>query len=826
MSAATDEELLRDYAQAGSPGALEALVARHWPLAYRVALRALGDPGAAEDAAQESLVWLARGARRFEAGCAFLPWFRTIVGNSVRTALRSRRRRTRHEARAAAGRSGVAPSPVLDAALALEVEERLSSLEPDVRLPLVLHYYEGCSHDEVAQSLGCPKGTASSRIRRGLEQLRESLVGAGWAVTLGDLERWGANASSGNAGVAVPAAPSVAALEGLAKKSTLGVLAVKLAAPLVALLGLVALIAPGVPGLFGAGAAARAASESAASASSRGPAGTGVAPATSEPGPLAGEGPTPEVGPAAALEGVPAAASSALEGERAEPVGEIEADPRPGPYPWREADENEVERRLGSEKVTFEFDGTPMSEALEFFHDMSELPITVEPAFEERARGAKLRLKARDVVLRNAIELVLDAVSEPGFQPGFVADDSGLTFVAERSREPHAYPRPASAETLVSEDAWQTQLDREARQGLATKLVSLHLARVGLEDLVEAFVEQTGLGVALARSVDSGPTFVVAEADDLPAGEALTRVLATADLTWELRHGVIVILPEAERRRPALATRRVSLALRGVSVEDLVEALGKQGVEVIATEEAWRSRGTFSLVLPDAPVSEVVATISTATPFRAQIALRTREPYREVVVVSESYPGARESLALEAPACFPGIAAEVSELRARLTSELSVRAGARRSPEIAWAKLASTEAAVARTVARIGFVVESARRYATVPETVAHWKTIPPVDLEALRTRATQARAEAQSDRADCERERVRFVPGSDDESAFVKEHETRETRLENEAHHLDDRLEELTKRPTGPWVDPEEAWRLLVAGARLDAAEAAATRR
>src|SRR5439155_12140739 len=53
---------------------------------------------------------------------------------------------------------------------------------------VILHFYEGKRHDEVAAALGCPKGTAASRIRRGLERLRESLAGAGYAAAAARVE--------------------------------------------------------------------------------------------------------------------------------------------------------------------------------------------------------------------------------------------------------------------------------------------------------------------------------------------------------------------------------------------------------------------------------------------------------------------------------------------------------------------------------------------------------------------------------------------------------------------------------------------------------------
>src|SRR4051794_5473287 len=96
----SDESLVLAFGKTGDEAALAALVERHWKTAHRLASRMLRDPGAAEDAAQEALVGLVRGAKRFEEGRPFAPWFRTLVLNAVRTSARARRRRDAHERKA------------------------------------------------------------------------------------------------------------------------------------------------------------------------------------------------------------------------------------------------------------------------------------------------------------------------------------------------------------------------------------------------------------------------------------------------------------------------------------------------------------------------------------------------------------------------------------------------------------------------------------------------------------------------------------------------------------------------------------------------------
>jgi RNA polymerase sigma-70 factor (ECF subfamily) len=241
----SDESLLLDYARNHRAEALETLVSRHWPGAFRLALRFLGDRAAAEDVAQEAFVKLLRSADGFEEGRSFLPWFRTLVLNAARDARRSGRSRSRHE-RAFAKAASLAQAPEGEGRVAaLELDEHLAALDVDVAAPLVLHYFEGCSHDEVAATLGCPKGTASSRIRRGLEQLRESLAGTGAALSLVELER--ICTDHAKTPIAAPKAPSVAGLQSLARGSLLGGLgAISTAKALV----LACVVVAGVTGVF------------------------------------------------------------------------------------------------------------------------------------------------------------------------------------------------------------------------------------------------------------------------------------------------------------------------------------------------------------------------------------------------------------------------------------------------------------------------------------------------------------------------------------------------------------------------------------------------
>jgi RNA polymerase sigma-70 factor (sigma-E family) len=64
---------------------------------------------------------------------------------------------------------------VLDAAFDEAVWHACSRLGRGQRVAVVLRYYEGLSFKEIGTIMGCPEGTARSRVHRGLATLRHLL---------------------------------------------------------------------------------------------------------------------------------------------------------------------------------------------------------------------------------------------------------------------------------------------------------------------------------------------------------------------------------------------------------------------------------------------------------------------------------------------------------------------------------------------------------------------------------------------------------------------------------------------------------------------------
>lgn len=181
----TDSRLIAGLAR-DFDGTFERVVLTHQDRLYSIALRMLGDPRDAEEAAQDAFV------RAYRALAAYAPervrelrlrpWLATIVLNLCRSRL------TRGPRRPGAPLSLDAPGfdaydPPSDSSTGPErtAERRAASatwaellltLPPAYRSAIVLRHVDGLSYPEVAEALDRPEGTVKAQVHRGLAMLR------------------------------------------------------------------------------------------------------------------------------------------------------------------------------------------------------------------------------------------------------------------------------------------------------------------------------------------------------------------------------------------------------------------------------------------------------------------------------------------------------------------------------------------------------------------------------------------------------------------------------------------------------------------------------
>ncbi|MER3486801.1 MAG: RNA polymerase subunit sigma-24 [Chloroflexota bacterium] len=186
LTKASDAELIA-RASEGDARALEILYDRYARVVYSFALRIVGDPSLAEELLQEVFfrAWQQGGAFRASRG-SFITWLLSITHNLAIDELRKRRRRpqradnnTTEEAEQLLpempDESQDVEEEVWLASLRDRIADALAALPPTQREAIELAYFQGLTQREIAEHLGEPLGTIKTRMRLGMQKLREQL---------------------------------------------------------------------------------------------------------------------------------------------------------------------------------------------------------------------------------------------------------------------------------------------------------------------------------------------------------------------------------------------------------------------------------------------------------------------------------------------------------------------------------------------------------------------------------------------------------------------------------------------------------------------------
>ena len=180
------DSLLIDALADDLDGSFEALVRAHQDRCYSIALRMLGDPGDAEETAQDAFVRAYGALAGYDPArirdLRLRPWLATIVLNLCRSRLARRPATGRlalsldvplpgdREPRVADAHG---PTATVEARAAVhEWAALLMTLSPANRSAVVLRHVDGLSYPELAVVLDRPEGTVKAQVHRGVNQLR------------------------------------------------------------------------------------------------------------------------------------------------------------------------------------------------------------------------------------------------------------------------------------------------------------------------------------------------------------------------------------------------------------------------------------------------------------------------------------------------------------------------------------------------------------------------------------------------------------------------------------------------------------------------------
>ena len=183
--AAMAEQLINgqviEACQQGDRDAFQSLFEAYKDKVFSIAVYSSGgDRTLAEDVTQQIFLKLFTAIRQFRGDSEFTTWLYRLVVNACLDERRRSRRLLPWGTETTAAMDNVSEKKPQERQYARrEVSEAvrvaIEELKPKFRLPILLKYIEGLSYEEIAEVMGCSKGTVASRLNRGHSQLAKRL---------------------------------------------------------------------------------------------------------------------------------------------------------------------------------------------------------------------------------------------------------------------------------------------------------------------------------------------------------------------------------------------------------------------------------------------------------------------------------------------------------------------------------------------------------------------------------------------------------------------------------------------------------------------------
>ncbi len=177
-----DEVLIRFIARSQS-AALSELYDRYNRLVFGLALNAVADKGLAEEITQDVFMRIWERASTYQAEHGnVMNWVAGIARNRSIDMIRHRLITAEGHSRSWEEMPMFDPPDTQNIELDYELESQrqrirhaIFSLPKEQRVTLALVYFRGCTHEEAADILGEPLGTVKTRIRLGMQKLKNIL---------------------------------------------------------------------------------------------------------------------------------------------------------------------------------------------------------------------------------------------------------------------------------------------------------------------------------------------------------------------------------------------------------------------------------------------------------------------------------------------------------------------------------------------------------------------------------------------------------------------------------------------------------------------------
>jgi len=167
----SDENLVSD-ACCGDKNAYALLVDNYYKQIFLVCLGVVGNVHDAEDIAQEAILKGFMEISRLKKNTHFGPWVTKIARNLSINFIR-RRQRSRQIISVTTKQLGKEQYPNEN------LQRAVANLPMEIRLPLVMYYFDGKSVNKVAENLDMSTSTVYSKLREAIKELHKLLAEQG-----------------------------------------------------------------------------------------------------------------------------------------------------------------------------------------------------------------------------------------------------------------------------------------------------------------------------------------------------------------------------------------------------------------------------------------------------------------------------------------------------------------------------------------------------------------------------------------------------------------------------------------------------------------------
>jgi RNA polymerase sigma-70 factor (ECF subfamily) len=176
----TDESTWINQARQGNEEAFTNLVEAYQKPVYNLCYRMLGEPEAAEDAAQETFLKVYQNLARYDRERSFATWLLSIAAHYCIDRLRRRKYSAISIDEDEEGQTDIpdhfAPDPESETAKRQEgarLQNCLQSIDPIDRAAVIMRYYQDCSEVEIARALKLTVPAVKSRLHRARRALAD-----------------------------------------------------------------------------------------------------------------------------------------------------------------------------------------------------------------------------------------------------------------------------------------------------------------------------------------------------------------------------------------------------------------------------------------------------------------------------------------------------------------------------------------------------------------------------------------------------------------------------------------------------------------------------